>query len=295
MQRKTNNCEVAFAEHIHTVVCDDGCLLRYRVWSATEHSVASVILLSGMMSHSAWFRQPSELMSRVGLKVVGADRRGSGLNEKGRGDAPSRSALVSDLHRIIERERGTRPVYVAGWCWGALIAMCACLDSKASLNGLILLAPGIFPSQQIKSFAQREVRAYPDADPHVPCLHSPISSEMFSDRPQVRRFIECDPLAQRLFTSNFFSISSEMSRIAAIRMNQLNLPVLLLLASNDKTIDRDQTLKALQRLRSPVAVSTIDCNHGMQFEAPMLVSAQISHWLMKQGILLDISMECIHL
>ncbi len=291
MQSETNNIEAAISEQIHTVVCYDNYLLRYRVWSSTEQSAATVVLLSGMMSHSAWFRESSELMARVGLKVVGADRRGSGLNEEGRGDAPSRCALVSDLHAIIEQERGARPVYVAGWCWGALIAVCACLDSEAPLDGLILLAPGIFPSQQIKHIAQREIRAYADTDPHVLCLPSPISSEMFSDLPLVRRFIESDPLAQRRFTSNFFSISLEMSRIAAVRMNQLNIPVLLLLASTDRTIDREQTLKALQRVRKPIAVSTIECNHAMQLEAPMQVSTQISRWLMRQAIPLDISKE----
>ena len=58
------------------------------------------------------------------MKLVGADRRGSGANEAARGDAPSSKVLIDDACRMIERERlSDRPLYLVGWCWGAVLAM----------------------------------------------------------------------------------------------------------------------------------------------------------------------------
>lgn len=267
-------------EYINTVVCEDGYRLRYRLWPAPGSTTGTMILVNGMMSHSGWFRELAHLLTGLQLDVVGADRRGSGLNECDRGDAPSRQILVSDLRRIIEREDCGAPIYVVGWCWGALPTVNLALDLGQELNGLVLLAPGLFPSPQIKHAAQERLIASQDADPHSPVLRSPLTEEMFSNRAGVRDFILNDDLAQRMFTPRFFRITSEMSLIATARLPQLTQPLLLLLAANDEAVDNKQTLKAVQRLRrTAVTTATLVCHHGMQFEAPQEIVSHISQWL----------------
>ena len=274
----------ALEEHVSTVVCADGYRLRYRVWPAAGASAGTFILVNGMMSHSAWFRQLAHHLTELQLNVVGADRRGSGMNPLDRGDAPSRQMLLSDFRRIIESESLGEPIHLAGWCWGALPAVNLALELGQKLSGLVLLAPGLFPSQKIKRAARQELAAGQEAEIYSAVLHSPLTVEMFSDRTDVREFILNDGLAQHFFTPRFFQISGEMSLIATVRLKQLTQPLLLLLAANDETADNERTLRVFQQLpKTAVSTATLDCHHGMQFEAPEGIVWHISQWLQHQS------------
>jgi len=267
-------------EHVNTVVCEDGYRLRYRVWPAMGVAAGTFVLINGMMSHSGWFRQLAHRLTELQLKVVGADRRGSGMNRRDRGDAPSRQILISDLRRIIGSERLSGPIYLAGWCWGALPAVVLALELGQELSGLVLLAPGLFPSLKIKCAAQKELAAGQDAEIHSAVLLSPLTAEMFSDRIDVREFILSDSLAQHLFTPRFFRISVEMSLIATARLKQLTQPLLLLMAAKDQTTDNERTMRAFHQLpKTVVSAATLDCHHGMQFEAPEGLVWHVSQWL----------------
>jgi pimeloyl-ACP methyl ester carboxylesterase len=108
---------------------------------------------------------------------------------------------------------------------------------------------------------------------------------MFSDRPSIQHFIHSDALAQLRFTPRFFHISSVMSLIATTRLSQLTKPVLVLLAEKDVTADNHATNNALARMRSGLLTkTTLNCHHGMQFEAPEQIVANIASWLQEQGI-----------
>jgi acylglycerol lipase len=271
-------------ERINTVLCEDGYRLRYRVWRGLNPS-GTVVLVNGMMSHSGWFRELAQGLTVLHLDVVGADRRGSGLNEAGRGGVPSRQMLVSDFCRIIESEDGSVPFYLVGWCWGALPAVNVALELGDKLSGLVLLAPGMFPSPPIRRIVQEELAASQGTDPDYPALRSPLTAEMFSNREDIREFIRNDELAQRLFTPRLFRITGEMSLIAAARLSQLKQRLLLLLAADDETADNEQTLKAVQRLpKAAVTIATLRCHHGMQFEMPQEIVKHISQWLQQRGL-----------
>jgi pimeloyl-ACP methyl ester carboxylesterase len=245
-----------------------------------DSSIGTIVLVPGMMSHSGWFHELTRQLIELRMDVVGADRRGSGLNWCRRGDAPSREILVSDLSRIVTEEHRGAPVYLIGWCWGALSTINAALDLGDILSGVVLLAPGLFPSEQIRHSARKAATGLPEADLDLPVLQSPVSEEMFSNRPSIRDFIHNDDLAQRTFTPRFFRISREMSLIAATRLSQLTQPLLVLLAENDATVDNERTLMALQTLhRTDVTTAVLPCNHGMHFELPDEIVKHISCWL----------------
>jgi alpha-beta hydrolase superfamily lysophospholipase len=265
------------------IVCDDGYQLRYRFSPAVDSSISTLVLVPGMMSHSGWFGELIRQLTELHMDVIGADRRGSGLNWCHRGDAPSREILVSDLSRIVKQEHRGAPVYLVGWCWGALSTVNAALDLGDMLAGVVLLAPGLFPSEQIRHSAQNAATKLSEVDSDLPVLPSPVSEEMFSDRPSIREFIHNDELTQRSFTPRFFRISREMSLIAATRLSQLIQPLLVLLAANDATVDNERTLMALQTLnRTEVTTAVLPCNHGMHFELPHEIVEHISRWLNAQ-------------
>ncbi|MCU1333248.1 MAG: ytpA 2 [Candidatus Angelobacter sp.] len=268
------------ADSIRTLACEDGHPVRYRIWPTSEDPVAALFLVSGMMSHSGWFCTLASALSESRIKVIGADRRGSGLNEQDRGDASSRHTLISDLLKIIEQENSGLPIYMVGWCWGAVLVINAALEFGSKVSGVALLAPGLFPSERI-SLAMRRVFTLPQSTPSASGLvKSPLTEEMFSDILEFQEFIANDDLALRTFTAQFVRVCQQMQLVAAARLTQLRNPVLLLLAAKDQTVDNAKTLMAFQTLPAgAVTCAILPCNHGMQFEAPQEIAGHIAKWV----------------
>lgn len=251
--------------------------------------MATLVLVNGMMSHSGWFRELAKLLAALQINVIGADRRGSGLNQRGRGDAPSREILLSDLARGIDQEAKGLPVYLVAWCWGAVLAINTALEFRSKFKGLALLAPGLFPSGQIKRAIQSDIEALEQAASPSRLIPSPMKEEMFTDIPEFREFIARDVLAVREFTPRFIQISRQMQLFAIARLAQLTDPVLLLLAARDQAVDNKTTLARFQKLRrAAVTSATLPCSHAMQFEAPQEIANNIRNWLTRQGILVPL-------
>ena len=190
----------------------DGYVLRYRSWSSTiGESRGVIVLLNGIMSHSLWFFPLAKPLRDAGFKLVGADRRGSGANEAARGDAPSSKVLIDDACRIIERERlSDRPLYLVGWCWGAVLAMNLAAELSGRIDGLALLAPGLFPTMELKRrMAEQEplARGQPES---APCLESPISEDMFTSGPFLDDFIVKDEHRLARFTPRFLAAMGKL-------------------------------------------------------------------------------------
>jgi acylglycerol lipase len=274
----TNHC----TDTIKVVECEDGYRLRYRLWPAQGPPMAVLHVLNGMMSHSGWFHELARALSGSRIAVVGADRRGSGLNERGRGDAPSRHLLLADLRRVIEQEEHGIPAYIVGWCWGGVLAVNAALEFGEKLKGIVLLSPGLFPSEQIKRSMRSQITAMRRRGTGSSMVASPFAEDMFSEIQEIRDFITGDDLAVRAFTPHFFQISQQMLLVATTRLGQLTHPVLLLLAGKDQIVNNATTVQAFQRLPAGTVTSrTLPFNHGMQLEAPREIATHITGWLAK--------------
>lgn len=273
------------AASIGTIECDDGYLLRYRIWPTTGEPVAALFLVNGMMSHSGWFGELASALSGSQFKVIGADRRGSGLNKSDRGNAPSRHVLLSDFRKVIEAEDCGVPMYLVGWCWGAVLVINAALEFGGAFSGVVLLTPGLFPSEEIDRAIRSNATQMQQSCDDSSLLTSPLTEDMFTPIHEFREFIAGDELAIRAFTPQFVRVSQQMLLVATSRLAQLTLPVLLLLAGNDRAVNNVRTLNAFQRLPAGrVTSATLPFHHGMQFEAPREIASLITRWLGSQSL-----------
>jgi alpha-beta hydrolase superfamily lysophospholipase len=265
---------------IGEVRAGDGYTLKYRVWTPGNRPVRGVlVLLNGVMSHSLWFHPIAAMLVSRGLKLVGADRRGSGLNIESSGDAPSGKTILEDLGAIIEHERAEDVgLFVVGWCWGAILAINLAAETSG-VSGLALLAPGLHPSEEIKQrllALESEARGQPD---DRACLKSPIDEEWFTQGPALTNFIRRDKLRLLQFTPRFYRIMTKLGVGAHLKLPKLDLPTLLVLARRDRATDNEKTTEALSRAaRGRADVAFIDSAHGMQFEAPADLARALGDW-----------------
>jgi pimeloyl-ACP methyl ester carboxylesterase len=272
--------------------------LRYRVWLEPQAPArATLAVLSGVMSNTAWFRPLARDWRDMGYRVIGLERRGSGLNyepDEGCEDAESAEMLIDDAARELEHGRAPgRPVVLVGWCWGAILAVHLALRLQAprvgsirgldlesiDLAGLALLTPGLHPSppvaQQMRALAEVAKRLPAD----IPVLESPITDEMFTDGPALDGFIRRDETRWRTFSPRFLDVSTKLSLGARLRLRKLELPVFAALADDDATTDNPAILAELARLPSErVQTVILPGSHGLQFDATNALSQRLDAW-----------------
>lgn len=251
---------------------EDGYPLTYRVWTRPD-ARTTLVLLNGVMSHASWFDPLVAPLMRSPLHIVGADRRGSGLNVRERGDAPSAGILVHDVARIIDAEHdASRALVVVGWCWGAVLATHVTFHLGDAVDRLVFIAPGLFPSGEVRARAAIIARE-PNGD-----LESPVSEEMFTTGPHLEGFILRDERRLRRITRRFFDLMSRMSIAAAARLPRLSPPILVVLADRDRATDNDRTIAAF-RTAKRVTFETLHAGHGIQFDAPGEAAERILSWI----------------
>jgi alpha-beta hydrolase superfamily lysophospholipase len=238
-------------------------------------------LLNGIMSHAGWFQPLAPRLVRAGLKLVGADRRGTGLNEEDRGDAPSAKALVDDVKTILDAERVVdAPLHLVGWCWGAVLAINVAAEHEGSFASLTLLAPGLYPTEALHARMREQEEIRRSSPPETPCLKSPIHEDMFTTGPHLASFIAKDERRTQMFSPRFHSVMAKMGMGATLRLGQLGLPMLVVLADADLATDNARTTRAFERLqRANVSIEHIQSAHGIQFDAPEELARLLVSWV----------------
>ena len=250
----------------------DGYDLAYRVWDPPPTGAArgTMVLFNGVMSHALWFRPLARALGQAGFKLVGADRRGTGTNTAARGDAPDAETLVADARAIVARERlPGLPLHLVGWCWGAVLAVNLAAELGPDLTTLMLLTPGLFPTDELKRrMAEQEpvARASP---PDRPCLESPIDERMFTTGPALAGFILADADRLVLFTPRFHAAMAKLGLGARLKLAKVRVPILVVLASDDRATDNRETERGIGKLTGGRAVvERVAGAHGLQFDAP---------------------------
>lgn len=252
---------------LQKVTAEDGYSLTYRVWRPEGEPKGSIVLFNGIMSHSGWFGPLVDPLVNSGYGLVGADRRGSGLNEQARGDAPSAKHIVQDALAIIDDAvpQG-QPLLLAGWCWGSILALNLLRPLGERTSALALLTPGLFPTKAVVDAATEGKQANADAPEDAAVLPIPITDEMFTHGPSLETFIRVDPLKLRATTPRFLGNTKKLGMGAHIALRKLSVPTLVVMAEHDEATDNADVEKAIAKL--DVSATTIPGAHGLQFDAP---------------------------
>ncbi|MGH1343934.1 MAG: alpha/beta hydrolase [Nannocystales bacterium] len=263
-------------EELVRVTADDGYTLTYRTWRPASEARATIVLFNGIMSHSGWFFPLVDALVDAGYAVVGADRRGSGLNEEARGDAPSGKAIIDDALTIIGHSvPDGHTMVLAGWCWGSILALNLVRPLGDRVQGLVLLTPGLFPTAQVVQAATGAQAAAVGAADDEPAVETPIAETMFTKGPYLDAFVRPDPLKLLKLTPRFFAQTKKLGMGATMALRKLSLPTLLLLADDDEATDNAKVDAAFAKLDQPVTRTTAPGAHGMQFDAPGAVTDAI--------------------
>jgi alpha-beta hydrolase superfamily lysophospholipase len=256
---------------IETHTAGDGYVWRYRHYRAAGPQRGRVVALHGIQSHGGWYVHSCGRLAEAGYTVSFLDRRGSGLNEERRGDAPSFRRLLDDIAEFLSMERQKTPglpLFLVAISWGGKLAVALQRRHPGLADGLALLCPGL--SARVKP-SRRQRLAILWARLVAPSRLFPIpldDPELFTATPRWQQFIRDDPLSLRRATARLLLESARLDGYLYFVPRHVRLPVLLLLAGQDRIIDNARTRAFVERFASTdrQVIEYGEAHHTLEFE-----------------------------
>jgi L-alanine-DL-glutamate epimerase-like enolase superfamily enzyme/pimeloyl-ACP methyl ester carboxylesterase len=282
---------------ISSLEMPDRYKIHYRVWGEPEGDDVLMILHGGM-SHSGWQAPLAKQLRFLSpdVTVVAPDRRGCGLNDN-RGDLGSVQSGIDDVVRHVESlKRSFTRVHLAGWCQGAQYASVAAAQLRDALSSLILLTPGFFWNERFRSvisIAEKivlkmisEFKLKPERA-HA-CIPIPMEATDFTLVDEWLDFIDRDDLKTTMITLKSVNIMDEVQELSWFAMLQNTLPVLAVMAENDRIVDNKKVVQFIGHLFSSGNqnhIVSLQCGHAIQFESPEEVAREIVSFLLQRRAL----------
>jgi acylglycerol lipase len=274
----------------------DGRRLAARVWRTEELPRARVVFLHGITSHGGWYGQVASHLASAGFDVHFLDRRGSGLNAEQPGDVDDWRTWIDDVAVYLgslatdaTRSQPRRlPTVLGGISWGGKLVPAVARRHAALVDAIALICPGIF-SPFLPGLVKQAALAVPAPDRlqrrrmRIP-LRRP---ELFTNTPHWREFIAQDPLALRKITWRFAQEDRRLTRFAQSSARFLHLPMLLMLAGQDRIVDNGRTQRFFGQAagQHKTLIEYGAAAHTLEFERdPTTYFADLTDWLARTAV-----------
>jgi alpha-beta hydrolase superfamily lysophospholipase len=277
--------ETAAAGTIETFQAGDGYRWRYRHYSPPGPLRGQVVCIHGIQSHGGWYTYSCECLSQAGFVVDFLDRRGSGLNEAGRGDAPGFRRLLDDIAEFIRVARNSDhalPVFLVAISWGAKLGVALQRRHPGLVDGLVLVCPGFFPKVRPR-LKQRLAILW--ARLTAPGRRFPIplnDPELFTATPRWQQFLRDDKLALHEGTARLLVESVRLDGYVRWNPAYVSAPTLVFLAGQDRIVDNERTRTFIERFtaKDKQIIDYPEAHHTLEFEPdPSRFIGDLQRWL----------------
>jgi len=252
-----------------THTASDGYRWQYRHYIPNGPCRARVVCLHGIQSHGGWYAELCNRLCAAGFEVFFLDRRGSGLNEKERGDAPGFRRLLDDLAEFMKPLRGDpAKIFLVAISWGGKLAAALQRRHPGLVDGLVLLCPGFCPKVG-PTLRQRAAILWARLVAPQRLFPIPLNDpQLFTATPHWQQFIRNDRLALGHATSRFLVESARLDHYLRFARSHVCVPILLLLAENDRIIDNARTRHFVERFASTdvQVIEYAGAHHTLEFE-----------------------------
>jgi alpha-beta hydrolase superfamily lysophospholipase len=212
--------------------------------------------------------------------------RGSKIEERkihSRSMPDPRSSIFNPQSSLLNPQSSLfLPTFLLAISWGGKLAVALERRSPGLVDGLALLCPGFFPKVR-PSFGRRLGIALARLGSPRKLFPIPLNDpELFTGNPRWQEFIQEDPLSLRQATARLLVESVRLDGYLRFAPPYVKIPVLALLAEQDRIIDNRRTRRFIERFASgdKNIIEYPGAHHTLEFEPdPEVYLSDLLRWL----------------
>ena len=251
--------------------------------SKRTRSRGRAVVLHGVQSHGGWYRNLGKTLAEASFEAIFPDRRGSGANERDRGDAKSAGRLIQDVVELLERlkRESSAPIALAGISWGGKIAVATAAKRPDLVERLGAALSRPDPAVNVSRRERLQIVLALFTQPRKRFKIPLTDPALFTASPAGQAFISGDPLGIRDATARLLAASFFLDRAVRRAPKHVKQPTLLMLAGQDRIVNNDLTLQYFERLASDrrQVILYPEAHHTLEFEPdPSIHARDLAAW-----------------
>lgn len=258
--------------------------LHYRTWEASD-PMAGLVVVHGLFEHSRRYEELGEFMAGHRFSTFVLDLRGHGASEGRRGHVPRFDILLQDLDRFRREVQGLTPVGIPivliGHSLGGLIGLRYLEEYEATMAGAVITSPWLGTALDIPRWQVLAANVLTRVLPAFPFPFQLDSNDLTHD-PERATDYDDDPVIHSTITPRMFTETSSAIELALRRGDRISVPILFLLAGEDRVVDTRRSLAFARSLQAdPVTIHVLDGHRHevMQEQGRAAVMAEIRDWI----------------
>lgn len=258
--------------------------LHYRTWEVSD-PMAGLVVVHGLFEHSRRYEELGEFMAGHRLSTFVLDLRGHGASEGRRGHVPRFDVLLQDLDRFRREVQGLIPVGIPvvliGHSLGGLIGLRYLEEYEATMAGAVITSPWLGTALDIPRWQVLAANVLTRLLPAFPFPFQLDSNDLTHD-PERAADYDDDPVIHSTITPRMFTETSSAIELALRRGDRICVPILFLLAGEDRVVDMPRSLAFARSLQAdPVTIHVLDGHRHevMQEQGRAAVMAEIRDWI----------------
>lgn len=208
-------------------------------WTPPGPPLATLLIVHGLSDHGARYEAVARTLVAAGIAVQTYDLRGHGRSGGARGHAPHFDVLLQDLDRVrgvVADEAADAPLFLLGHSMGGLIAIRYLEEHPDAFQGAVIVSPWLGTAVDPPAWKVGLARVLNRVAPRLP-FRARIPAAFLSHDPAIVRGFEEDPLAHDVITPRLWSEVTAAIELAFARADRIRVPVLFLLAGDDRIVD----------------------------------------------------------
>lgn len=211
----------------------DGLALHHRVWEPRQAAEAVVIVTHGLGDHGGRYAGLAMALTDDGNIVHALDQRGHGLSDGPRATVRHFDDPVDDLGSLIvdaAAETPSKPVFLIGHSWGALLSLTYAVRHGQWLSGLIIAGTASRPA--VPPIVRASAKFLARVAPEMGTKRLPLEST--SRDAETLAAFNTDPLVfrGRVRAATAAASLDAMTEVAR-KLPRLRVPILILHGTGD--------------------------------------------------------------
>jgi len=260
----------------------DGARLALRRAPAAGRARGALILLHGFGDHSGRYAEVAAWFAERGIGVWALDQRGHGRSPGRRGHVSRFAQFVSDvaaLRKLVGGEESA-PQLLLGHSFGGTVVLRYLETAPEGVAGAIVSSPFLAVTMAVPLWKRAVARALLDLLPARPVATGLDVAHLSTD-PAVGQAAKSDHLYHRVMTPRAYHEILAAQRAVVAEGDRIAVPLLVLLAGDDRIVSRAASEAFARGLKGDVSVTVYESFFHEIFNEPQRarVYRDVERWL----------------